>query len=751
MTENNESHVFDPVVPDSPETALPEVPEAQAGGCPVAHGRAPHPTQGGGNRQWWPDRLNLKILAKNPAVANPLGEDFDYAAAFEALDLPAVKRDIAEVLTTSQDWWPADFGNYGPLMIRMAWHSAGTYRISDGRGGAGAGQQRFAPLNSWPDNGNLDKARRLLWPVKKKYGQALSWADLLILTGNVALETMGFKTFGFAGGREDVWESEEDVYWGPETTWLDDERYTGDRELESPLGAVQMGLIYVNPEGPNGNPDPIAAARDIRETFRRMAMNDEETVALIAGGHTFGKTHGAGPAESVGADPEGAPLEEQGLGWRSSYKSGKGGDAITSGLEVTWTSTPTQWGNEFFHNLFAYEYELTESPAGAKQWIAKDAEATIPHAHDASKKQKPQMLTTDLSLRFDPAYEQISRRFHENPEEFADAFARAWYKLTHRDMGPIQRYLGPEVPSEVLLWQDPLPARTGELLDAAEIAALKEQVLATDLTVAQLVSAAWASAASFRGSDKRGGANGARVRLEPQRGWEANDPDELAQVLRALEGIQESFNAKGGKQVSLADLIILAGNAAVEQAAKDAGVEVEVPFTPGRVDATQDQTDVESFAALEPAYDGFRNYVGKGTRLPAEYLLLDRANLLTLSAPEATVLVGGLRVLGANSGGSTHGVLTDRPGTLTNDFFVNLLDLGTTWKSTSSAQDEFEARDASGKVKWTGTRADLVFGSNSELRALAEVYASDDARQKFVTDFVAAWTKVTNLDRFDLV
>ncbi|MFJ7329847.1 catalase/peroxidase HPI [Streptomyces cyaneofuscatus] len=751
MTENNESHVFDPVVPDSPETAVPEVPEAQASGCPVAHGRAPHPTQGGGARQWWPDRLNLKILAKNPVVANPLGEDFDYAAAFEALDLPAVKRDIAEVLTTSQDWWPADFGNYGPLMIRMAWHSAGTYRISDGRGGAGAGQQRFAPLNSWPDNGNLDKARRLLWPVKKKYGQALSWADLLILTGNVALETMGFETFGFAGGREDVWESEEDVYWGPETTWLDDERYTGDRELENPLGAVQMGLIYVNPEGPNGNPDPIAAARDIRETFRRMAMNDEETVALIAGGHTFGKTHGAGPAESVGADPEGAPLEEQGLGWRSSYKSGKGGDAITSGLEVTWTSTPTQWGNEFFHNLFAFEYELTESPAGAKQWIAKDAEATIPDAHDASKKQKPQMLTTDLSLRFDPAYEQISRRFHENPEQFADAFARAWYKLTHRDMGPIQRYLGPEVPSEVLLWQDPLPARTAELLDAAEIATLKEQVLATDLTVAQLVSAAWASAASFRGSDKRGGANGARVRLEPQRGWEANDPDELAQVLRALEGIQESFNAKGGKQVSLADLIILAGNAAVEQAAKDAGVEVEVPFTGGRVDATQDQTDVESFAALEPAYDGFRNYVGKGTRLPAEYLLLDRANLLTLSAPEATVLVGGLRVLGANSGGSTHGVLTDRPGTLTNDFFVNLLDLGTTWKSTSSAQDEFEARDASGKVKWTGTRADLVFGSNSELRALAEVYASDDARQKFVTDFVAAWTKVTNLDRFDLV
>jgi catalase-peroxidase len=750
MTENHESQVFDPVTPDSPETALPEVPEAQAGGCPVAHGRAAHPTQGGGNHQWWPDRLNLKILAKNPAVANPLGADFDYAAAFRALDLPAVKRDIAEVLTTSQDWWPADFGNYGPLMVRMAWHSAGTYRISDGRGGAGAGQQRFAPLNSWPDNGNLDKARRLLWPVKKKYGQALSWADLLILTGNVALETMGLKTFGFAGGREDVWESEEDVYWGPETTWLDDERYSGDRELENPLGAVQMGLIYVNPEGPNGNPDPVAAARDIRETFRRMAMNDEETVALIAGGHTFGKTHGAGPAESVGADPEGASMEEQGLGWRSSYRTGKGGDAITSGLEVTWTSTPTRWGNEFFHNLFAYEYELTKSPAGANQWVAKDAEATIPDAHDASKTYKPQMLTTDLALRFDPAYEEISRRFHENPDAFADAFARAWYKLTHRDMGPVQRYLGAEVPSEVLLWQDPLPARTAEPLGAPEVAALKERVLATDLTVAQLVSAAWASAASFRGSDKRGGANGARIRLEPQRGWEANDPDELAQVLRALEGVQESFNAEGGKQVSLADLIVLAGNAAVEQAAKDAGVEVEVPFAPGRVDATQEQTDVESFAALEPQYDGFRNYAGKGSRLPAEYLLLDRANLLTLSAPETTVLVGGLRVLGANTGGSKHGVLTDRPGTLTNDFFVNLLDLGITWKSTSSAQDEFEARDAAGRVKWTGTRADLVFGSNSELRALAEVYASDDAQRKFVTDFVAAWTKVMNLDRFDL-
>ncbi|MDT0473318.1 catalase/peroxidase HPI [Streptomyces griseoviridis] len=719
--------------------------------CPVAHGRAPHPTQGGGNRQWWPDRLNLKILAKNTAVTNPLGEDFDYAEAFGALDLPAVKRDIAEVLTTSQDWWPADFGNYGPLMIRMAWHSAGTYRISDGRGGAGAGQQRFAPLNSWPDNGNLDKARRLLWPVKKKYGQSISWADLMILTGNVALETMGFKTFGFAGGREDVWESEEDVYWGPETVWLDDQRYTGDRELESPLGAVQMGLIYVNPEGPNGNPDPIAAARDIRETFRRMAMNDEETVALIAGGHTFGKTHGAGPADHVGPDPEGASIEEQGLGWRSTFGTGKGGDAITSGLEVTWTSTPTQWGNEFFANLFGFEWELTQSPAGANQWVAKDAEATIPLAHDASKKQLPTMLTTDLSLRFDPIYEPISRRFFENPEEFADAFARAWYKLTHRDMGPVVRYLGDEVPSEVLLWQDPLPERTGELIDAADIASLKEQILGSGLTVSQLVSAAWASASSFRGSDKRGGANGARVRLEPQRTWEVNNPDDLAQVLRTLEGVQASFNAAGAKQVSLADLIVLAGTAAVEKAAKDGGVEVEVAFTPGRVDASQEQTDVESFAALEPASDGFRNYIGKGNRLPAEYLLLDRANLLTLTAPELTVLVGGLRVLGANSGGSKHGVLTDRPGTLTNDFFANLLDLGTTWKSTSEAQDEFEARDASGAVIWTGTRADLVFGSNSELRAVAEVYASDDAKEKFVKDFAQAWTKVMDLDRFDLV
>ncbi|MFB6617584.1 catalase/peroxidase HPI, partial [Streptomyces sp. NPDC056367] len=722
---------------------------AEAGGCPVAHGRASHPTQGGGNRQWWPERLNLKILAKNPAVANPLGEEFDYAEAFAALDLAAIKQDIAEVLTNSQEWWPADFGNYGPLMIRMAWHSAGTYRISDGRGGAGAGQQRFAPLNSWPDNGNLDKARRLLWPVKKKYGQSISWADLMILTGNVALETMGFKTFGFAGGRADVWEADEDVYWGPETTWLGDERYTGDRELESPLGAVQMGLIYVNPEGPNGNPDPIAAARDIRETFRRMAMNDEETVALIAGGHTFGKAHGAGPADNVGADPEAAPLEAQGFGWSSTYGSGKGADSITSGLEVTWTTTPAKWGHDFFKHLFEYEYELTQSPAGANQWVAKNAEAIIPDAFDPSKKHLPTMLTTDLSLRFDPVYEQISRRFYENPDQFADAFARAWYKLTHRDLGPVVRYLGPEVPAETLLWQDPLPARDGELIDDADIASLKEQILGSDLTVSQLVSAAWAAASSFRGSDKRGGANGGRIRLEPQRNWEVNNPDDLAQVLRTLEGIQASFNS-GAKKVSLADLVVLAGSAAVEKAAQDGGVAVEVPFTPGRVDATQEQTDVESFAALEPSSDGFRNYVGKGNRLPAEFLLVDKANLLTVSAPEMTVLVGGLRVLGANHAGSKHGVFTDRPGTLTNDYFANLLDMGTTWKSTSAAQDEFEGRDASGAVKWTGTRADLVFGSNSELRALAEVYASDDAKEKFVKDFVSAWVKVMNLDRFDL-
>ncbi|MFF9019409.1 catalase/peroxidase HPI [Streptomyces eurythermus] len=724
-----------------------------SGGCPVAHDRALHPTQGGGNRQWWPERLNVKILAKNPDVANPLDEDFDYAQAFQALDLAAVKRDIAEVLTTSQDWWPADFGNYGPLMIRMAWHSAGTYRISDGRGGAGAGQQRFAPLNSWPDNGNLDKARRLLWPVKKKYGQSISWADLLVLTGNVALETMGLKTFGFGGGREDVWEPEEDVYWGPETTWLDDKRYTGDRELENPLGAVQMGLIYVNPEGPNGNPDPVAAARDIRETFRRMAMNDEETVALIAGGHTFGKTHGAGPADNVGPDPEAAGLEEQGLGWRSTYGTGKGGDAITSGLEVTWTSTPTQWSNGFFKNLFEYEYELEQSPAGANQWVAKNAPEIIPDAHDPEKKHRPRMLTTDLALRFDPIYEPISRRFYENPEEFADAFARAWYKLTHRDMGPKSLYLGPEVPEETLLWQDPLPEREGELIDDADIAALKTKLLDSGLSVSQLVTTAWASASTFRASDKRGGANGARIRLAPQRGWEVNEPDQLAQVLRTLEGIQQEFNASSGaKKVSLADLIVLGGAAAVEKAAKEGGFEIEVPFTPGRVDAGEEHTDAESFEALEPTADGFRNYLGKGNRLPAEYLLLDRANLLNLSAPETTVLVGGLRVLGATYQQSQLGVLTKTPGVLTNDFFVNLLDMGTQWKATSEDQTTFEGRDAStGEVKWAGSRADLVFGSNSELRALAEVYASDDAKEKFVKDFVAAWNKVMNADRFDLV
>ncbi|GGS78994.1 MULTISPECIES: catalase/peroxidase HPI [Streptomyces] len=741
MTENHDAIVTDPKAEGE-------------GGCPVAHDRAAHPTQGGGNRQWWPERLNVKILAKNPRVSNPLDEDFDYAQAFKSLDLPAVKRDIAEVLTTSQDWWPADFGHYGPFIIRMAWHSAGTYRISDGRGGAGAGQQRFAPLNSWPDNANLDKARRLLWPVKKKYGQSLSWADLLVLAGNVALESMGVETFGFGGGREDVWEPEEDVYWGPETTWLDDKRYTGDRELENPLGAVQMGLIYVNPEGPNGTPDPLAAARDIRETFGRMAMNDEETVALIAGGHTFGKTHGAGPADHVGADPEAASLEEQGLGWRNTYGTGKGADTITSGLEVTWTSTPTRWSNGFFDNLFGYEWELTRSPAGAHQWKPKDGagEGTVPHAHDATKKIAPNMLTTDLALRFDPVYEPISRRFHENPEEFQAAFARAWYKLTHRDMGPKSLFLGPEVPEETLLWQDPLPEAGGEPLGAGDISALKAKLLDSGLSVSDLVFTAWASASTFRGSDKRGGANGARIRLEPQRSWEANDPGRLATVLSALEGIQRDFNEGAARKVSLADLIVLGGSVAVERAAKEAGFEIEVPFTPGRVDAGPEHTDVESFAALEPAADGFRNYLGKGNRLPAEYLLLDRANLLTLSAPEMTVLVGGLRVLGANHQQSQLGVLTTTPGSLTNDFFVNLLDLGTTWKATSEDQTLFEGRDAAtGEVKWAGSRADLVFGSNSELRALAEVYASDDAKEKFVRDFVAAWVKVMNLDRFDLV
>ena len=742
----SENPHHDPVVV---EGATPE-----SGGCPVVPGLT-HPTMGDANRDWWPNRLNLKILAKNPAVANPLGEEFNYAEAFSTLDLAAVKRDIAEVLTTSQAWWPADFGHYGPLMIRMAWHSAGTYRISDGRGGGGAGQQRFAPLNSWPDNGNLDKARRLLWPVKKKYGQKISWADLMILAGNVALESMGFKTFGFGGGRPDVWEPEDDVYWGPETTWLDDERYTGDRELEDPLGAVQMGLIYVNPEGPNGNPDPLAAARDIRETFRRMAMNDEETVALIAGGHTFGKTHGAGPAESVGPDPEAAPIEQQGLGWKSSYGTGKGRDAITSGIEVTWTSTPTAWDNSFLETLFGYEWELAKSPAGANQWKPKNGAGagTVPDPQDPSLRRPPTMLTTDLSLRFDPVYEPISRRFLENPAEFADAFARAWFKLTHRDMGPVVRYLGPEVPAEVLIWQDPVPAVTHELVGAADIAALKAQVLASGLSVSQLVSAAWASAASFRGSDKRGGANGARVRLEPQSGWEVNNPDQLATVLRTLEGIQQSFNAAqaGGKQVSLADLIVLAGGAAVEQAARSAGFDIEVPFTPGRTDASAEQTDVESFSNLEPKADGFRNYVGKGNRLPAEYLLIDRANLLTLSAPQMTVLVGGLRVLGANYDGSKLGVFTATPGSLTNDFFVNLLDIDTTWQPTAEDASTFEGRDAAtGEVKWTGSRVDLIFGSNSELRALAEVYASDDAKEKFVRDFVAAWDKVMNLDRFDL-
>ena len=740
MSENH-----DPVVV---EDATPE-----SGGCPIAPGLT-HPTQGDPNQDWWPNRLNLKILAKNPAVADPMGEEFDYAEEFKTLDLAAVKRDIAAVLTDSKDWWPADFGHYGPLMIRMAWHLAGTYRINDGRGGAGAGQQRFAPLNSWPDNVSLDKARRLLWPVKKKYGRKISWGDLMVLTGNVALESMGFKTFGFGGGRVDVWEPDDDVYWGPETTWLDDERYSGDRELQEPLAAVQMGLIYVNPEGPNGNPDPLAAARDIRETFRRMAMNDEETVALIAGGHTFGKTHGAGPADAVGPDPEAAPIEQQGLGWKSTYGTGVGGDAITSGLEVIWTETPVTWDNSFFRILFGYEWELTASPAGAHQWQPKDGAGagTVPDPYDPSKRRAPMMLTTDLSLRFDPIYEPISRRFMVDQDAFADAFARAWFKLTHRDMGPVVRYLGPEVPSETLIWQDPVPAVDHELIGAADIAALKGQVLASGLSVSQLVSAAWAAASSFRGSDKRGGANGARIRLEPQSGWEVNNPDELATVLSTLEGIQGAFNAAqaGGKKVSLADLIVLAGGAAVEHAAKSAGFEVEVPFAPGRTDASMEQTDVESFTNLEPRADGFRNYIGKGNRLPAEYLLVDKANLLTLSAPEMTVLVGGLRVLGANYDSSKLGVFTATPGSLTNDFFVNLLEEGTTWQPVAEDANTFEGRDAAtGEVKWTGSRVNLVFGSNSELRALAEVYASDDAKEKFVNNFVAAWDKVMNLDRFD--
>jgi catalase-peroxidase len=730
-----------------------DVSQEGAGQCPVAH--ATYPTEGGNSNQgWWPNRLNLKILAKHTPVSNPMDEGFDYRAEFTGLDLAAVKRDVEEVLTTSQEWWPADFGHYGPFMIRMAWHSAGTYRISDGRGGAGGGQQRFAPVNSWPDNGNLDKARRLLWPVKKKYGKSLSWADLIVLTGNVALESMGFATFGFAGGREDVWEPDEDVYWGPEQTWLGDERYTGDRELENPLAAVQMGLIYVNPEGPNGTPDPLASARDIRETFARMAMNDEETVALIAGGHTFGKTHGAAdPGEYVGPEPEGAPLEAMGLGWLSWYASGKGKDAITSGLEVTWTSTPTQWGSAFFDNLFGYDWELSKSPAGAHQWVAKDGAGagSIPAPDAGGPGRAPTMLTTDLALRLDPIYEPISRRFHEHPGEFADAFARAWFKLTHRDMGPIQRYLGPEVPAETLLWQDPVPEATYDAIDDADVAELKRRALDAGIPLAHLVAAAWASASTFRGSDKRGGANGARVRLEPQSGWTVNDPDQLGTVLRSLEGIAEVFNqGQDRKRVSVADVIVIAGAAAVEKAAASAGVEVSVPVSIGRTDATAEQTDAESFAPLEPSADGFRNYLGKGQRLPAEYLLVDRANLLTLSAPELTVLVGGLRALGANQGGSTLGVLTDRPGVLSNDFFVNLLDLDTTWTPTSDDAETFEGRDASGAVRWTASRVDLVFGSNSELRALAEVYACDDAAEKLVRDFVAAWAKVMDLDRFDL-
>jgi catalase-peroxidase len=722
------------------------------GACPFVSNQ---PTEGAGNRDWWPSQLNLKILRKHQSVANPMDDGFDYTAAFNSLDLDALTRDVDAVMTDSKDWWPADFGHYGGFFIRMAWHAAGTYRIGDGRGGAGAGMQRFAPLNSWPDNGNLDKARRLLWSVKKKYGNKISWADLMVFAGNRALETMGFATFGFGGGRPDVWEPDEDVYWGPENTWLGDERYTGDRQLERPLGAVQMGLIYVNPEGPNGVPDPLAAARDIRETFARMAMNDEETVALIAGGHTFGKAHGAAdPDRYVGAEPEGAPIEQQGFGWANSFGSGKGRDAITSGLEVTWTTTPTQWSNNFFENLFGFEWELTKSPAGANQWQPKDGAGanTVPDPESGDLSRPPTMLTTDLSLRFDPIYEPISRRFLEHPDQFADAFARAWFKLTHRDMGPIQRYLGPLVPQEALIWQDRVPAVDHPLVDASDVAALKAQVLASGLSVSQLVSTAWASASTFRISDKRGGANGARIRLQPQSSWEVNNPNDLGRVLAALEGVQQAFNsgASGGKKVSLADLIVLAGCAGVEQAAKAAGVDVTVPFTPGRTDATDDQTDAESFAALEPTADGFRNYLGKGNELRAEYLLLDRANLLNLSAPEMTVLVGGLRVLGANAGGSSAGVFTDRVGTLSTDFFANLLEMGTTWTATSDQAESFEGRSGAGQVVGTASRVDLVFGSNSELRAIAEVYASDDAKEKFVRDFVAAWDKVMNLDRYDL-
>ncbi|RKR45675.1 catalase/peroxidase HPI [Paraburkholderia sp. BL17N1] len=746
--------------------------------CPFNH------AAGGGttNRDWWPKQLRLDLLSQHSSKSDPLDESFNYAEAFKSLDLAAVKKDLAALMTDSQDWWPADFGHYGPLFIRMAWHSAGTYRIGDGRGGAGRGQQRFAPLNSWPDNVSLDKARRLLWPIKQKYGQKISWADLLILTGNVALETMGFKTFGFGGGRPDTWEPDQDVYWGNEKTWLGgDVRYgkgaagneddggvivadvekhgeevsrdDNGRILECPLGAVQMGLIYVNPEGPDGNPDPLAAAYDIRETFARMAMNDEETVALIAGGHTFGKTHGAGPADNVGPEPESAELEEQGLGWKNSYGSGKGADTITSGLEVTWTTTPTKWSNNFFENLFKYEWELTKSPAGANQWVAKGADETIPHAHDPSKKQRPTMLTTDLALRLDPAYEKISRRFLENPDQLADAFARAWFKLTHRDMGPRARYLGPEVPAEELIWQDPIPAVDHPLVDEQDIASLKQKILASGLPVSQLVSTAWASASTFRGSDKRGGANGARIRLAPQKDWAVNQPEQLAKVLKTLEGIQSEFNGaqSGGKKVSLADLIVLAGNAGIEQAAKNAGHPVTVPFAPGRMDASQDQTDVESVGALEPVADGFRNYVKENIKVPAEALLIDKAQLLTLTAPEMTVLIGGLRALNVGTGQNPQGTFTDKPETLTNDFFRNLLDMGTEWKPVSPARTVFEGRDAkTGAVKWTGSRVDLVFGSHAQLRALSEVYASEDGKEKFVRDFVAAWVKVMNLDRFDL-
>jgi len=720
--------------------------------CPFNHAAGSGPS----NRDWWPNQLNLKILRQHSSLSDPLGKGFNYAEAFKSLDLDAVKKDLHALMTDSQDWWPADFGHYGPFFIRMAWHSAGTYRTGDGRGGAGGGQQRFAPLNSWPDNVSLDKARRLIWPIKQKYGQKISWADLIILTGNVALESMGFKTFGFGGGREDVWEPEENVYWGTETTWLGgDKRYTGKRDLENPLAAVQMGLIYVNPEGPNGNPDPLAAATDIRETFARMAMDDEETVALIAGGHSFGKTHGAGPASHVGPEPEAAPIEQQGLGWKSSFGTGKGADAIGSGLEVTWTKTPTQWSNHFFENLFGHEWELTKSPAGAHQWKPKgDAGAgTVPDPADPSKHHAPSMLTTDLSLRFDPAYEKISRRFYENPDQLADAFARAWFKLTHRDMGPRPRYLGPDVPAEALIWQDPIPAVNHPLVDAQDIAALKSKVLASGLSVSQLVSTAWAAASTFRGSDKRGGANGARIRLAPQKDWAVNQPEQLAKVLKTLEGIQSAFNSaqSGGKKISLADLIVLAGGAGVEQAAKQAGFSVTVPFAPGRMDASQEQTDVESFAVLEPIADGFRDYLKGKYSVSAEALLIDKAQLLTLSAPEMTVLLGGLRVLNTNVGQSKHGVFTKRPETLTNDFFLNLLDMGTEWKAVSEAQDVFEGHDRkTGELKWTGTRVDLIFGSNSELRALAEVYASSDAQEKFVHDFVAAWNKVMSLDRFDL-